>query len=67
MTCNLLHSPMGSFATENVCTNSMNIESDIKAIKKRTLDEFYNPLAFNRRSKIGMDKVEVRFFNFHIR
>ena len=22
---------------------------------------------FNRRSKIGMDKVEVRFFNFHIR
>ena len=46
MTCNLLHSPMGSFATENVCTNSMNIESDIKAIKKRMLDEFYNPLAF---------------------
>ena len=46
MTCNLLHSPMGSFATENVCTNSMNIESDIKAIKKRMFDEFYNPLAF---------------------
>ena len=46
MTGNLLHSPMGSFATENVCTNSMNIKSDIKAIKKRMFDEFYNPLAF---------------------